>query len=266
MRILAIGDPHGNLDAIKKISLKGVDLILLTGDLGSANLARKMAFENAERRKQGLPEIEHPPAERKKAFMEIYDSALAVVRYLARYAPVYVVFGNVELSNKETRKESREIGLKLPFLKDALERISGVRIINNRLANFGGVRIGGLEYFLDTSWVKEFKPGDYSDNFRQAARESAKARKVLSGFGKVDVLLCHQPPYGVLDRVTFKGAPKHWLGKHAGSRVVLDYIRKEQPKYVFCGHIHESAGKSKIGKSEVYNLGIAQTKLIEVED
>ena len=49
MRILAIGDPHGDLSKIKKIPLKGVDLILLTGDLGKADLARKRYFENVER-------------------------------------------------------------------------------------------------------------------------------------------------------------------------------------------------------------------------
>ncbi len=70
MKICAIGDPHGDLDKIKQIPLSGVDLIILTGDLGSASLMRKMAFDNIERKKQGLPEIEYPPTKRKKAFME----------------------------------------------------------------------------------------------------------------------------------------------------------------------------------------------------
>jgi len=54
MKILAIGDPHGSLDKIKQIPVKDADLILLTGDLGSANLIRKMAFENVEQKKQGF--------------------------------------------------------------------------------------------------------------------------------------------------------------------------------------------------------------------
>lgn len=265
MRILAIGDPHGDLRSAKSIPLKGVDLILLTGDLGSANLARKMAFGNIEREKLGLPEIEYSSAQRKKAYMEIYDSAINLVRYLAKYAPVYTIFGNVEMSNSEVKKQSREIGLKLPLLKDGLEKIPGVRIINNRIANFEGVRIGGLEYFIDTSWVKEFKPGDYSDKMREAKRESDKARKVLGNFGDVEILLCHQPPYGILDKVAFKGAPKHWIGKHAGSKVVLDYVQRKQPRYVFCGHIHEQKGARKIGKSEVCNLGVCGWKIVDIQ-
>ncbi len=264
MKILAIGDAHGNLREIEKAPAKDVDLILLNGDLGKANLMRKMAFANANRVKQGLPKLEYSPSERKKAFMEAYDSSLVLVRYLSGFAPVYLIFGNVESSNAETRKESKEIGLALPFLRDNLEKIKGVRIINNRVANFGGIRIGGLEYFVDESWVRKFRPGDYGERLRNAMIESKKAKRVLRNFGQVDILLCHQPPLGVLDKVTARFAPKPWQGKHAGSKVIFDYVRREQPGYVFCGHIHEARGHAKIGASEVYNLGDAGYKMIEI--
>ena len=87
----------------------------------------------------------------------------------------------------------------------------------------------------------------------------------LEKFGNVDILVCHQPPYGVLDTVSGRyGAPKKWWGKHAGSKVILNYIRKYKPRYVFCGHIHEAKGHVKIGKTEVYNLGLCGSKVIEV--
>ncbi|MBU4069864.1 MAG: metallophosphoesterase [Nanoarchaeota archaeon] len=50
MKILVIGDPHGKLGKIKKLNLKNIDLKLITGDLGKADLARKRFFENLERR------------------------------------------------------------------------------------------------------------------------------------------------------------------------------------------------------------------------
>jgi len=53
MKVLAIGDSHGSLEKVKSIPIKNIDLILLTGDLGSANLMRNMAFENVERQKKG---------------------------------------------------------------------------------------------------------------------------------------------------------------------------------------------------------------------
>ena len=58
MKILAIGDPHGYLKKIRKLDFKDIDLILLTGDLGKADLARKRYFENIEREKKGLEELD----------------------------------------------------------------------------------------------------------------------------------------------------------------------------------------------------------------
>jgi Icc-related predicted phosphoesterase len=92
-----------------------------------------------------------------------------------------------------------------------------------------------------------------------------KAKKILNNFGFLDILVSHHPPYGYLDKVSSKyNPPKPWIGKHAGSKTILDYIKKYQPKYVFCGHIHEGEGKAKIGKTEVYNLGVAGHKIINL--
>jgi Icc-related predicted phosphoesterase len=264
MRILAIGDPHGDLGKIKEIFLEDIDLILLTGDLGSASLMRKMFFENIERKKQGLSPKKYTPAQEKRAFMEAYDSTIRLVRYLSRFAPVYTIFGNVESSNKDTREKIREIGLKLPFLYDDLKSMNGVRVINNVVANFKGVRIGGLEYFVDTNWVKCFDPSN-SEKLKESRRQTQKAQRVLKGFGNVDILVCHQPPYGVLDKVSAKFAPPSWQGKHAGSQTILNYIKRFKPRYVFCGHIHEGEGMKKIGKTMIYNLGVAGNKLIEIK-
>ena len=264
MRILAIGDPHGNLKKVKKIPVKEVDLILLTGDLGKSDLMRKIAFENSERRKKGLPEKEYSPVQEKRAFMEAYASTMKLICYLSRFAPVFTIFGNVESSNYETRKYSQKIGLRLPFLYDRLNAVYNVHVINNRVANFNGVRIGGLEYFIDTSWIKEFKPANYKEKLEHARKQTEKTKRILRGFKELDILLCHQPPYRVLDKVTSKFAPKHWHGKHAGSKTILDYIKKHQPQYVFCGHIHEKEGSAKIGKTTVYNLGIAGYKVITI--
>jgi Icc-related predicted phosphoesterase len=264
MKILAIGDLHGSLEKIKEMPIKQADLILLTGDLGSASLARKMAFENIERQKQGLPKKEYTSKEEKRAFMEAYTSSMRLVRYLARFAPVYIIFGNIEMSNAETRKFSKEIELDLPLLTNDLNAINGVKIINNKLIRFGNLRIGGLKYFIDTNWMRDFKPPEYQRRMRKAKKGTEKAKRVLGGFGSVDILLCHQPPYGYLDKVTAKFAPKDWQGKHAGSQTILRYIQSAQPRYVFCGHIHEGEGHKKIGKTDVYNLGVAGYKMIEI--
>jgi len=91
MRILAIGDPHGNLSKIRRIPKKGIDLILITGDLGKADLARKRHFKNIERKKQGLPELEETPEQVKAVYMEVHNSTIKLLRYLSQYAPVYTL-------------------------------------------------------------------------------------------------------------------------------------------------------------------------------
>ncbi|HJX50552.1 MAG TPA: metallophosphoesterase [Candidatus Nanoarchaeia archaeon] len=256
MRILVVGDPHGS-DKAKNVPLKEVDLILITGDLGKADLMRKMAFESIDRKKKGLPEKEYTAKQEKRAFMQAYTSSMKLLRYYSRFAPVYVIFGNVESSNAETRRLSKKIKIKLPLLAKDLDAMENVRVLNNRVANFRGLRIGGLQYFIDTSWVKEFKPFEYKDSIKKAKKETDKARRTLKRFGNLDILLCHQPPYGILDKVNFPGAPKHWQNKHAGSKAILDYIKKKHPRYVFCGHIHEAKGKKRVGMTLVQNIGVA---------
>jgi Icc-related predicted phosphoesterase len=54
------------------------------------------------------------------------------------------------------------------------------------------------------------------------------------------------------------------VGRHAGSRAILEYVQKQQPGYVFCGHIHESEGYQKVGKSQVYNLGCGGYRIIQI--
>lgn len=266
MKILAIGDPHGDMEKIKKIPLKNVDLILLTGDLGSANLMRKMTFENISREKQGLPEKKYSHFQEKRAIMEAYTSTIRLVRYLSKFAPVFTIFGNIEFSNRETKEHSKYLGMRLPYFHDKLTSMKRVRIINNVVANFNGLKIGGLEYFTDTNWVRDFKPSHYKSSLAHAKKQTDKAKRILRRFDdiNIDILVCHQPPYNVLDKVKAKFAPRYWQGKHAGSEAVLHFIKKSQPRYVFCGHIHEGAGMKKVGKTEVYNLGTCGYKLIEI--
>jgi Icc-related predicted phosphoesterase len=264
MKILAIGDPHGDLRKIRRIPKKKIDLILLTGDLGKADLARKRAFEAVERKKRGLPEIRPTKKQDKETCKETYDSSIKVVKYLSKFAPVFTIYGNVEPESSRDREGFRK--LRVPFLTDSLRKMKKVKVINNRLANFKGVKIGGLQYFVDTNWVKDFKPADYRKRMKKSKKETDKARRILRWFKEVGILVCHQPPYRYLDKVSFAQAPKHWKGKHAGSKTILDYIRKRKPQYVFCGHIHEGKGKKKIGNTEVYNLGVGGYKIVNMQN
>ncbi|MFA4953500.1 MAG: metallophosphoesterase [Candidatus Pacearchaeota archaeon] len=265
MKILAIGDPHGDLEKIKKIPIRNVDLILLTGDLGKADLARKKFFENVERKQKSLPKKEYTKKEIKEVYDEVYDSSINILKYLSTFAPVYTILGNVGSSDAETRKDEKKYKIKLHYLISGINNLENVSLIKNGLRNINGLRIGFLEYFVDTSWIKEFQEKDKLI-INKAKKESDNAKRVLKSFRNLDILLCHQPPYGFLDKVTSRyNPPKSWIGKHAGSKLILDYVRKYRPRYVLCGHIHEGEGKKKIGKIEIYNLGVAGHVLINID-
>jgi Icc-related predicted phosphoesterase len=269
MKICAIGDPHGDVQAIKHIPLKDVDLILLTGDIGRAELIRTMDVGNLKRQEQGLKPIKYTSKDFERAFWEIYRSAYQVVKYLSRFAPVLLIYGNVESLNLHPHSVawySRQTGKQLPLFSREITRLPGVRIINNRVANVQGVRIGGLEYFSDTCWLKEFRPPGYTRRGEYARKSTKKAKQVLSWFGDVDLLLSHQPPFGVLDKVRSNAVPRSWQNKRGGSKVILNYVKQRAPRFVLCGHIHEAKGTKKLGKSVVHNLGMGGYRFINLPD
>jgi len=257
MKILVIGDPHG-YNKYKESVLKQADVILVTGDLGKADLARKWYFDNLKRKAKGLEELEKDAKYAKAVHMEIHTSTIDLLNKLRKFSPVYTIQGNVGIATmKEVREDKAEYGITIPFTRKIVDRMKNVSLVKNRLRKINGLRVGFLEYFVDTSWVKNFKPKDYVEKLKEAKEETEKAQRILKKFGKnLDVLVCHQPPYGILDKVSGKyNPPRDWIGKHAGSKIILEYIKKKQPRYVFCGHIHEGKGKAKIGKTEVYNVG-----------
>jgi len=212
--------------------------------------------------------LEFTKLDTKRIYQEIYGSTINILEYLSKIAQTYSILGNIGtdmIKNSEVKKDENKFKIKLPYLKKGISKINNFYRVKNVVRNINGLRVGFLEYFIDTSWVKEFKPSDYNNRLNKAKKETIKAKRILKNFKNLDILVCHQPPYGYLDKISSKyNPPKNWIGKHAGSKVILDYVKKYQPKYVFCGHIHEGEGKVKIGKTEVYNLGVAGHKIINL--
>jgi Icc-related predicted phosphoesterase len=257
MKLAVIGDPHGDLEKIQRIPLDGVDLVLLTGDLGRADILRKIAFkyigDSHRRFMQGSPESEAF----RQAFLDSYTTAVKLVRHIAEYSQVFTVTGNADLTNYDIRKFSAQFGVELPLLYNTLKEMGNVRIIDNCLARYNGLRIGGVKYFTDISWAEEFELAGIPKIRERALRETGKVENILARLGQVDILVTHVPPYGILDTVNSNIARPEWSGRHAGSKAILQYIRRYQPRYVFCGHIHEAEGVAKIGQTSIYNLGKA---------
>jgi len=109
--------------------------------------------------------------------------------------------------------------------------------------------VAGLGYSNPTPFDT---PGEYT--------EEQIAEKLAPFAGRDPmVLICHCPPKDTnLDRA---GG-----GQHFGSTAVADFISVQQPRYFFCGHIHEAAGVTEqIGRTWAMNVG-KKGYLLELPD
>jgi len=97
--------------------------------------------------------------------------------------------------------------------------------------------------------------------------EEELAAALEAGFAQVTDarhrgVLAHVPPRGLsLDQV--------FLGRHVGSRALRTFIDQREPSLVVCGHIHESRGVERVGRTTVVNCGYAakgEYALIDVDE
>ena len=103
----------------------------------------------------------------------------------------------------------------------------------------GGFHVTGLGYSNPTPFDT---PGEYSEEELETRLHAFDGLKPM-------ISVCHVPPRGtMLDRITNL--------KHAGSRAVRTFLQREQPRFFFCGHIHEAAGaQEKLGETSAMNVG-----------
>ena len=72
--------------------------------------------------------------------------------------------------------------------------------------------------------------------------------KILKKAKKPVVLVTHVPPFDT-------HADMLWTGHHVGSPFVRSLVEDYEPDFLICGHIHESRGIEKLGKTTVVNTG-----------
>ena len=63
-------------------------------------------------------------------------------------------------------------------------------------------------------------------------------------------LVTHVPPYGLQDKV--------FLGQHGGSKELKKIVKKNKPRFVLCGHIHEDPGYTKKDNTIVVNCSMGK--------
>ena len=70
----------------------------------------------------------------------------------------------------------------------------------------------------------------------------------------IDILFCHDAPYGVSD-VCYQFYP--WDKGHKGCPILRDAILEKKPKYCLHGHLHSTNHEEELlGNTKVYNTSI----------
>ena len=70
----------------------------------------------------------------------------------------------------------------------------------------------------------------------------------------IDILFCHDAPYGVSD-VCYQFY--QWDKRHKGCPILRDAILEKKPKYCFHGHLHSTNHEEELlGDTKVYNTSI----------
>jgi hypothetical protein len=184
-------------------------------------------------------------------FSDIHSDAAALARLMDIEADYYICAGDLV-----------NFGRRLDAMGDILKRrgdrvwvIPGNHETDRQIGEFcakfgfhdfhgsqfevGGFQVVGMGYSNTTPFDT---PGEYSED------ELSLKLHTFDGL-KPMIAICHAPPYGtMLDRITNL--------RHAGSKAVREFVQREQPRYLFCGHIHEAAGaQDKLGATSAMNVG-----------
>jgi Icc-related predicted phosphoesterase len=222
MKILVIGDPHGTLPKklTQIINKNKIEVIIVTGELPPVPM-----------------HVYYPKYIKDKNDVSYANKQYKVLldKLCSFKVPVILLKGNayvVPQGNAFTSKLFK-------------------RYKNLIYKRTGRVKIREQNFILfDMIWEKWSRRGHGKERACSIESRSNKRIQRLSKYLKETndpILVSHAPPFGYLDKVPKVG--------HVGSKIILKIIKKYQPRYVLCGHIHEGKGKTKIGKSTVINAG-----------
>lgn len=260
MKILVVGDFHGKFpkfipDFIKK---KSIDLIISTGDYPPFSL-KKLFFKHV----YGKRDIELWDIMGKKKYKEavIKDGKKgeSVIRKLNSLpVPVITVLGNHDYSwpddvadRKHPKGSWQWDWDRRIYLARFVNKMPNLKRVDYRYAKFGGlVFVGARGHSF---------PGEVKSKAYKKSRQ--KLEKIFKKFKKENkerklIFISHVPPYDTkLDLIKAKDAHKKVKDRHYGGKLFKRILMKYQPVLSISGHVEESRGKVKLGKTIAINAG-----------
>jgi Icc-related predicted phosphoesterase len=185
------------------------------------------------------------------AFSDIHGDRAALERLMAMEADFYVAAG--DLTNWARGFE--------PLGETLARRAPRVWVLPGNHEHASQIASFCLQYGLNPLHGKSFLAGPWHiagfghsnpTPFNTPGEESEEEiARHLEPFATLQpmVLICHCPPNNTpLDEAT--------PGRHLGSTAVAEFVRRVQPAWFLCGHIHEASGRSaELGRTKGVNVG-----------
>lgn len=248
MRILAIGDFHGKFFLTKEFLKKNkIDFIVSPGDLPDSSKLRDLIFKNWKKIKfEKIKFYEILGLEKtKKLVLEDDISQHKIFKKLdSLKIPIFLVIGNADYGN--AIEHSEYAPFKLPYkIESECKNSDNVYHMDLRIKRVEKISIIGFGSSRSFGFKGEIKNAE------------KKLIKLFKSAKQPNIFLVHEPPYGTkLDIVGYKKSPRY--GEHVGDKIVREMIERFQPELCVCGHMHETKGKEKIGKTLVVNAGFGR--------
>lgn len=262
MKILVLGDIHGNLNKLKKeIPKHEFDFVMGVGDYAGIEEWRsyiKYCFNSKTSNMEEKAKLKSPQEfYGKKKFKELlkkdYEAGKSVLSFFdSLKKPGFFVFGNGDdewydvFFIKRLKSKKRNLN----FLK----KIKNVKNINYGIGKYKGITFFGFGGYLDSTANNKSRDKVWQDAVDKRMKVAEKKfNSLLKKVKGKSIFIFHYPPRGILDIIKDKKNP--FMGKHVGIDFYREGVLKKKPSLVLCGHMEEYQGKKKLGSSLVVNPG-----------
>ncbi len=236
MKIAFLGDLHGRVfhalalvTAWQAVMAEPLDLVIQVGDMGAFPNAEAMLKDEATRRYAA----EDPGELGFCRLLQAEDTLAESLRSIRQrlQGPIHFLRGNHEdvswLQGLSQQGQKQTVGVD-PF--DLFHYVTDGVVLEHdgvKIAFFGG--------------VENPEPGQVdAEHDRDAC-----AHLLHNGSGAFDILVTHDPPYGI---------STGYRGQVQGSSQVLELIEVIQPKYHIAGHLHTMLGPKQYGVTTYIGL------------
>ena len=286
MKILAIGDFHGEFPRKfnKIIDKEKIDLVVSLGDYPPFHY-RKLWFKHCYGKEVELWEVIGKRKYRRLVMEDLRMAENTLKKLNKLLVPVFTVFGNIDYPSpddigdyKEKIKKGQPSYDRKDFLANKIKKYKNIHRFDYKALKFQDYVFIGMRGHSISGRVK-------SKAFRKHKKILEKLFKKFRKENKQKrvIFVSHNIAFNTkLDKISVKNlhiALKGYYGRkfnkkkkykgHYGSKMARRIIDKWHPILHIGGHIHESAGKDRLGGTILVNPGAAhhgKAAIIEIEE